>query len=75
MGLVLACLILGGCGVAAVPCRVASAGLKAVPIIGHPLASPTDACADAIDPGSQVETDDQNPSQDAPPLKPLDSGR
>jgi hypothetical protein len=41
---------LGGCGVAAAPCRVASAGLKIVPFIGHLAAAPTDACAGVIDP-------------------------
>ena len=68
IGLAITCLVLGGCGVAAVPCRVASAGLKAVPIIGHPLAGPTDACADAIDPGGHddnadppAETQPENP--------------
>ncbi|MGF6966805.1 hypothetical protein OKW43_003833 [Paraburkholderia sp. WC7.3g] len=30
--------------------RVASAGLKIVPIVGHVAAAPTDACADVIDP-------------------------
>ncbi len=39
-----------GCGAAAAPCRVTSAALDIVPIIGHPLAAPTDACAEAIDP-------------------------
>jgi hypothetical protein len=51
--LLLLCLCLaslGGCGVAAAPCRVASAGLKMVPLVGHAAATPTDACADAIDP-------------------------
>ncbi|MBN3783712.1 MULTISPECIES: DUF6726 family protein [Burkholderia] len=41
---------LAGCGVAAAPCRVASAGLKIVPLVGHLAAAPTDACADVIDP-------------------------
>jgi hypothetical protein len=41
---------LSGCGVVAAPCRVASAGLKVVPLIGHIAAAPTDACADVIDP-------------------------
>jgi hypothetical protein len=41
---------LGGCGLAAAPCRVASAGLKIVPVVGHVAAAPTDACADVIDP-------------------------
>ena len=43
-------LPLGGCGVAAAPCRVASAGLKIIPLVGHVAAAPTDACADVIDP-------------------------
>jgi hypothetical protein len=41
---------LGGCGLFAAPCRVASAGIKIVPVIGHPAAAPTDACASVIDP-------------------------
>jgi hypothetical protein len=48
--LLLACGMLAGCGVAAAPCRVASAGLKIVPLVGHLAAAPTDACADVIDP-------------------------
>ncbi|HYS62794.1 MAG TPA: DUF6726 family protein [Paraburkholderia sp.] len=39
-----------GCGLAAAPCRVASAGLKIVPLVGHVVAAPTDACAEVIDP-------------------------
>jgi hypothetical protein len=41
---------LSGCGLAAAPCRVASAGLKIVPVVGHVAAAPTDACAEVIDP-------------------------
>ncbi|ALX11197.1 hypothetical protein P350_06370 [Burkholderia cepacia JBK9] len=41
---------LAGCGLAAAPCRVASAGLKIVPLVGHVAAAPTDACAGVIDP-------------------------
>jgi hypothetical protein len=41
---------LSGCGLAAAPCRVVSAGLKIVPVVGHAAAAPTDACATAIDP-------------------------
>ncbi|AME24265.1 hypothetical protein AX768_04580 [Burkholderia sp. PAMC 28687] len=41
---------LGGCGLAAAPCRIASAGLKIVPVVGHVAAAPTDACAGVIDP-------------------------
>lgn len=43
-------LSVGGCGLFAAPCRVASAGLKVVPVVGHAAATPTDACGDAIDP-------------------------
>jgi len=48
--LLMATLALAGCGAAAAPCRVASAGLKILPAIGHTLAEPTDSCASAIDP-------------------------
>jgi hypothetical protein len=44
------CVALSGCGLAAAPCRVASAGLKIVPVVGHVAAAPTDACANVIDP-------------------------
>jgi hypothetical protein len=47
----LCCLALGGCGLVAAPCRVGSAALKIVPVVGHAAATPTDACAQAIDPG------------------------
>lgn len=46
---VLGAALLSGCGVVAAPCRVASAGLKMVPLVGHVAAAPTDACADIID--------------------------
>jgi hypothetical protein len=46
----LLCVALAGCGVAAAPCRVASAGIKMVPLVGHVAAAPTDACAGVIDP-------------------------
>lgn len=42
--------ILGGCGAAAAPCRVASAGIKVIPVVGGVIAAPTDACGAAIDP-------------------------
>jgi hypothetical protein len=48
--LLLVALALSGCGVVAAPCRVGSAGLKIVPLVGHVAAAPTDACADVIDP-------------------------
>jgi hypothetical protein len=41
---------LGGCGVAAAPCRLASALLDMVPVVGHAAATPTNGCAAAIDP-------------------------
>jgi hypothetical protein len=44
------CLAISGCGLVAAPCRVASAGLKIVPVVGHTAAVPTDACAEVIDP-------------------------
>lgn len=51
LGVMLAlCAGLTGCGLAAAPCRIASAGLKIVPLVGHVAAAPTDACADVIDP-------------------------
>jgi hypothetical protein len=42
--------LLSGCGLAAAPCRVASAVIKVVPVVGHAAATPTDACAAAIGP-------------------------
>lgn len=50
MGLLLACALLSGCGLAAAPCRIGSAALDIVPVVGHVAAAPTDACAGAIDP-------------------------
>lgn len=44
------CVALSGCGLAAAPCRIASAGLKIVPVVGHVAAAPTDTCAGVIDP-------------------------
>ncbi|MGE0260935.1 MAG: DUF6726 family protein [Alphaproteobacteria bacterium] len=49
--ILMACLMLSGCGLVAAPCRIASAGLKIVPVVGHVAAAPTDACAEVIDPG------------------------
>ncbi|WP_321207467.1 DUF6726 family protein [Paraburkholderia domus] len=40
---------LSGCGAAAACCRIVSAGLKVIPLVGHVAAAPTDACAAAID--------------------------
>ena len=47
--LLLFLLILSGCGLVAAPCRITSAALKIVPVVGHAAAAPTDACADIID--------------------------
>ncbi|KAF1055969.1 MAG: hypothetical protein GAK41_00248 [Burkholderia gladioli] len=44
------CAAVSGCGVAAAPCRVASTGLKMVPLVGHVAVAPTDGCAVVIDP-------------------------
>lgn len=43
-------LTLCGCGLAAAPCRVGSAVLKVVPLVGRVAAAPTDVCAGVIDP-------------------------
>jgi hypothetical protein len=40
---------LNGCAVAAFPCRVLSATVKIVPVVGHGAAVPFDACSAAID--------------------------
>ncbi|PTB18215.1 hypothetical protein C9I57_23800 [Trinickia symbiotica] len=42
-------LSIGGCGLAAFPCRVVSATLKVVPGVGDVAATPFDTCASAID--------------------------
>jgi hypothetical protein len=47
---ILACIFASGCGVMAAPCRVGSAALDMVPIVGHVASKPTDACAQVIDP-------------------------
>ena len=48
--LLAALLALSGCGLFAAPCRIASAGLKIVPLVGQVAAAPTDGCANVIDP-------------------------
>jgi hypothetical protein len=47
--LLTAALGLSGCGVVAAPFRVTGAVVKAVPVVGHPIAAPLDATGDAID--------------------------
>jgi hypothetical protein len=44
-----ALLPLGGCAVAALPCRLTSATLKIIPVVGHAAAAPFDMCSSAID--------------------------
>ncbi|WP_408352534.1 DUF6726 family protein [Paraburkholderia phytofirmans] len=44
-----ALLPLSGCAVAALPCRLTSAALKIIPVVGHAAASPFDMCSSAID--------------------------
>ncbi len=48
--LLLLCLALSGCGLAAAPSRIGSAVLKIFPYVGKTAAEPTDACAAAVDP-------------------------
>lgn len=43
------CSATAGCGVLAAPCRITSAALKMVPLVGHVAALPTDGCAAVID--------------------------
>jgi hypothetical protein len=43
------CTALTGCGVLAAPCRIASAVIKMVPVVGGVAALPTDGCAAVID--------------------------
>jgi hypothetical protein len=50
LALLMISALLAGCGAVAAPCRIASAGLKIVPLVGHVAAAPTDGCAEAIDP-------------------------
>lgn len=44
-----ALLPLGGCALAALPCRLTSATLKVIPVVGHAAATPFDMCSSAID--------------------------
>ena len=47
----LSVLTLSGCGLFAAPCRVATAGIDVVPLVGNAAGTPTRACANVIDPG------------------------
>ena len=42
-------LALSGCGLVAFPCRVGSAALRIVPVVGDVAALPMDGCAAVID--------------------------
>ena len=42
-------LLLSGCGLAAAPCRISSAALRIIPVVGGIAAAPTDGCAAVID--------------------------
>ena len=42
-------LALSGCGLAAVPCRIGSAVVNIVPVVGGVAAAPLDGCAEVID--------------------------
>jgi hypothetical protein len=44
-------LVLSASGLVAAPCRVATTGIDIVPVVGHPVATPTRVCANTIDPG------------------------
>jgi hypothetical protein len=50
LGTALTLFVLAGCGLVAAPCRIGSAVLDIIPVVGHTAATPTDACASAIDP-------------------------
>ena len=47
--LLLASLILAGCAVAALPCRVTADVVNVIPVAGAVAAAPFDACAGVID--------------------------
>jgi len=46
---ILLLLLLSGCGLAAAPCRVGSAALRIIPVVGGVAAAPADGCAAIID--------------------------
>ena len=48
--LLLMLLALSGCSLFAAPCRITSAAVGSVPVVGGAAATPTNACGDAIDP-------------------------
>jgi hypothetical protein len=48
--LLMSLLALSGCSILAAPCRVTSAVVGAVPVVGGVAATPTNACGNVIDP-------------------------
>lgn len=48
--LALVVLQVSGCAVLAAPCRITSAVVKSVPVVGKVAAVPTDICTAVIDP-------------------------
>jgi hypothetical protein len=48
--LLMALLALSGCSILAAPCRITSAAVGWVPVVGGVAAAPTNACGDVIDP-------------------------
>ncbi len=47
--LLLACLLLSGCGLVALPFRVTGDVISVVPVVGKPIGKPIHAIGDAID--------------------------
>lgn len=47
--LLLACLMVSGCGLVALPFRVAGDVISVVPVIGKPIGAPIHAVGDIID--------------------------
>lgn len=45
----LCCLLLGGCGLVALPFRAAGDIIQVVPVVGGPIGKPIHAVGDAID--------------------------
>ena len=48
--ILLTLLVLSGCSILAAPCRITSAAVGAVPVVGGVASAPTNACGDVIDP-------------------------
>ena len=48
--LLMTLLALSGCSILAAPCRITSAAVGSVPVVGGAAATPTNACGNVIDP-------------------------